>query len=56
MAVGDACVANPLDTVHHEMDSVVHSHHIYQPVWVTSNRRTTRPGEGACRPTLTVNF
>ena len=28
MAAGDAGVADPLDTVHHEMDSVVRSHHV----------------------------
>ena len=32
MAVGDACVLDPLDTVNHEMDSVVHSHHVYKSV------------------------
>ena len=28
MVAGDANVADPLDTVHHEMDSVVYSHHV----------------------------
>ena len=30
MAAGNAYVADPLDTVHHEMDSVVRSHHVYK--------------------------
>ena len=29
MATGDTCVADPVDTVCHEMDSVVHSNHVY---------------------------
>ena len=28
MAADDACVADPLDTVHCEMDSVIHNHHV----------------------------
>ena len=32
MAAGDACV--PLDTVYHEIYSVVHSHHVYKSVWL----------------------
>ena len=33
MAAGDARVADPLDTVHHEMDSVVCGHRVYKSVW-----------------------
>ena len=33
MAVGNDCVADPLDTVHHEMDSVVCGRHVYKSVW-----------------------
>ena len=33
MAAGNTHVADPLDTVHHEMDSMVHSHHAYKSVW-----------------------
>ena len=29
----DTCVADLLDTVHHEMESVFHSHHVYKSVW-----------------------
>ena len=29
----DSCVAHPIDIVHHEMDSVVRSHHVYTFVW-----------------------
>ena len=29
MAAGDTCVADPVDTVCHEMDSVVRSNHVY---------------------------
>ena len=32
IAAGDACVADPLDTMHHEMDRMVHGHHIYKSV------------------------
>ena len=33
MVTEDTYVAHPLDTVHHEMDSVVCSHHVYKSVW-----------------------
>ena len=33
MEAGDACVADQLDTVHHEVDCVVCSHHVYKSVW-----------------------
>ena len=34
MAAGDIRVADPVDTsVHHEMDDVVRSHHVYKSVW-----------------------
>ena len=33
MEAGHACVADPLNTAQHEMDSVVHSHHVYKSVW-----------------------
>ena len=32
MAAGDTRAADPVDTVHHEMDSLVHSHHVYKSV------------------------
>ena len=34
MAAGNTHVADPLDTMHHEMDSMVHSHHAYKSVWL----------------------
>ena len=34
MAAGDTHVADPLDTVYHEIDSMVHSHHVYKSVWL----------------------
>ena len=34
MAASDACVADPLDTVHYEMDSVTHIHHVYKSMWL----------------------
>ena len=43
MAAGDTSAVDPVDTVHHEMDSEVHSHHFYKSGIVTSNKRTTRP-------------
>ena len=27
------CAADPIDTLHHEMDGVVHSHYVYKSVW-----------------------
>ena len=33
MAVGDSCVADLLDTVQHEMDSIFRNHHVYKSVW-----------------------
>ena len=30
MATGDTRAADPVDTVHHKMDSVVHSYHFYK--------------------------
>ena len=57
MAAGDARAAGPLDTVHHEMDIIVYSHHVYKSVHViTSNRKTTCPREGACWPIHMINF
>ena len=32
MAAGDTCVADLVDTVHHEMDSTARSHHFYKSV------------------------
>ena len=32
MAAGDACVADLVDTMHYEMDSVVRSRHVYRSV------------------------
>ena len=49
----NTCVTDLVDTVHHEMDSIVHSHHFYKSV-ITSNR-TTRLREGACWPMHTMN-
>ena len=33
MGAGDTHVADPLDTVHQEMDSVIVGHHGYKSVW-----------------------
>ena len=35
MAAGDTHVEDPLDTVHHEIDNMVHSRHVYKSVWST---------------------
>ena len=32
MAAGDTHAADPADTVHHKMDSVIDSHHFYESV------------------------
>ena len=44
--------------MHHEMDSTVRIHCIYKSMIceVISNRRTTHPREGACRPIHTMNL
>ena len=31
--VGNVCIADQLDAVYHEMNSVVCSHHVYKSVW-----------------------
>ena len=33
MTAGDAHIEDLLDTVHHDIDSVVYSHHVYKSVW-----------------------
>ena len=33
MAAGDVHKVDPPNTVHHEIDSVVHDHHVYKSVW-----------------------
>ena len=33
MVSGDTHVADPLDTVRHKIDSMVHSHYVYKSVW-----------------------
>ena len=33
MAAGDTCAEDLVDTVHHEMDSGVHSHYFYKSVY-----------------------
>ena len=33
MEAGNTYVIDLLDTVHHEMDSVVHSDHVYKSAW-----------------------
>ena len=48
MVAGDARILDSLDIVHHEMDSLVHSHCVYKSQYeVASNGRTTHPGKGA---------
>ena len=59
IAAGDTRVPDPVDTVHHEMDSTVHSHIpcSYVSIFVvTSNRRTTRSREGACWSIHMINM
>ena len=34
MTAGDTCAADPIDTVHHEMDSTVRSHRLYIYIYV----------------------
>ena len=33
MVAGNTCVADPVDTVHHKMNSKVRSNHVYKSVW-----------------------
>ena len=33
MAAGDACAADSLDMMRHEMDSMARSHRVYESVW-----------------------
>ena len=33
MAAGNTHIADPVDTVHHEMDNTVHSHCVYKSMW-----------------------
>ena len=33
MTASNTHIADLLDTVHHEMDSVVYSYHVYESVW-----------------------
>ena len=33
MAAGDTRVADPVDTMHYEIDSAVHNHQVYKSVW-----------------------
>ena len=58
MVTSNTCVADPVDTVHHVMDSTVRSHHVYKSMIrvFTSNRRTTCPREGAYQPIHTMNL
>ena len=35
MEAGNTHVADPVDAIHHEMDSAVHSHHVYKSVYTT---------------------
>ena len=35
MVADNTHVADPLDTVHHEMDSMVHSHHAHKSMWLS---------------------
>ena len=41
MTANNACVADLLDTMHHEMDIMVCSHYVY--VCVVASNRTTHP-------------
>ena len=55
MEAGDTHAADPVDTMHHEMDSAVCSHRFYKSV-VASNRKRSPPREGAYRPIHTMNL
>ena len=57
MAAGDTHIADLVDTVHHKIDSKVHSHHVYKSVWSPVIRqRITRPREGACQPVHMIDL
>ena len=55
----DTCVADPVDTVHHEMDSTVLNLRLTMFINLcghTSDERKTCPREGACWPIHTMNL
>ena len=57
MAAGHVHVADPLDTVYHEMDKLACSYHVYKSVWSpVANRRITYPTEEARWPIQTMNL
>ena len=53
---GNTHVADPVDTVQHEMDSAVRSHHFYKTVYSPVIEQLTSPREGACWPIHTMNL
>ena len=34
MEAGNTHIADPVDTIHHEMDTAVHSHYVYKSVYI----------------------
>ena len=57
MEARNARVADPLVTVHREMDSMFGSHRLTMyAICVVDSNRTTHPGEGACQPIHTMNL
>ena len=57
MAAGDIHLADPIDTsVHHEIDSTVHSYCVYKPVWSPVIEQLVLSKEKACWPIHTLNL
>ena len=51
MAAGNTCVADPIDAVHHEMDSVVCSHCVYKSMWSAVKEQLVLDKEPASKST-----
>ena len=56
MEAGDTRVADPVDAVHHEMDSAVHIVTVFINLCITSKSRISRLREGACQPSYMRNL
>ena len=52
---GIAHVADWLDTMHHELDSVVHIHHVYKSVWSSVVEQLSLEKEPIANP-YTINL
>ena len=56
MAASDTHVADTLDTMHYEMNSVIRSHRVYNIICIVGSNRRTHLRGGACRPNNMMNL